>query len=84
MSAIDDLANRIETNLKATDAPGMDVRFTMDRAAATAFLEQLRATARLLDDHEHLRAENENLRKCGSCGEPLSRDCPHCKRLCES
>lgn len=50
------LVERIETNLKVTDAPGMDIRFTMDRDAAMAFVEQLRATDQLLTAYERLRA----------------------------
>lgn len=36
------------------------------------------------DEIDRLRAENAELQKCGSCGNPLSRDCPNCKRLWES
>ena len=31
-----------------------------------------------------LKAEVEKQQECQSCGEPLSRDCPRCKRLWES
>lgn len=55
MSAIDDLAKRIEDNLKLTDGPGMDIRFTMNRDAAEAFALQLRVTAQLVDAHTRLR-----------------------------
>lgn len=54
--AIAKLIERIETNLKVTNAPGMDIRFTMDRDAAAAFVEQLRATDQLLTEYQRLRA----------------------------
>lgn len=33
------------------------------------------------DEHEKMK---HNLTHCGSCGKPLSRDCPECKHLWES
>ncbi len=30
---------------------------------------------------QELETENAALQTCGTCGEPLSRDCPHCKKL---
>lgn len=33
---------------------------------------------------QRLLAKIEELQKCGSCGEPISRDCPNCRRLWES
>ena len=53
---MDALADRIETSLKITDGPGMDIRFTMNREAATAYVEQLRTTSALLQDYKRLRA----------------------------
>jgi hypothetical protein len=56
------LAERIETNLKVASGPDMDVRFTMNRDAAAAYAEQLRVTARLVDEHGWTVAEIERLR----------------------
>ena len=33
------------------------------------------------DEHEKMK---HNLTHCGSCGDPLSRDCPRCKHLWET
>jgi hypothetical protein len=35
-------------------------------------------------ERDALRAEVEALKKCASCGKPLSRDCPTCKHLWET
>jgi hypothetical protein len=55
------LIQRIETNLKVTDGPGMDVVFKMDRDAAAAFAEHLRVTDTLLTEYERVKAANEKL-----------------------
>lgn len=55
MDAFEVLAGRIETQLKVTDAPGMDIRFTLNRDAAAAYCEQLRATATLVQEYERCR-----------------------------
>jgi hypothetical protein len=52
------LIERIETNLKVTDGPGMDMRFTMNRDAAKAFVEHLRVADTLLTEYERLRSRN--------------------------
>lgn len=44
-------------------------RFHLRRNAAQVIIE--------------LRSEVRLARKCHSCGEPLNRDCPNCKRLWE-
>lgn len=53
------LIERIETNLKVTDSPDMEMRFTMDRDAAKAFVEHLRVTDQLLAGYERVRAALE-------------------------
>ena len=40
--------------------------------------------ADLRKENARLKAEVEKQQECQSCGEPLSRDCPRCKRLWES
>lgn len=44
----------------------------------TAFIEEHYVSK---EEHE---AEKKRLLHCGSCGKPLSRDCPECKHLWES
>lgn len=61
MKLFDDFASRIETKLKVTDAPGMNIRFTMNRDAAVAFAQQLRLTGQLITAHERLRAALVNI-----------------------
>lgn len=41
-------------------------------------------TCDLGDKIRKLKREIKELKKCGSCGKPLSRDCPHCKKLWSS
>lgn len=49
------LIDRIETTLKVTDAPGFEMKFTMDRDAAHAFVDHLRTTDHLLSEYTALR-----------------------------
>jgi hypothetical protein len=61
MDAFEALAGRIEMQLKVTDAPGMDVRVILNRDAAAAYCDQLRATATLVQEYERCRGALEKI-----------------------
>lgn len=63
MSALLELAQKIEMRLKLHADLGTDIRFTLSRDAAQAFAEQLRVTDELVAEVGRLRAERLKLDK---------------------
>lgn len=61
MSALLDLAEKIEARLKLHADLGTDIRFTMNRDAAKAYAEQLRVTDALVQEVERLRTDRLKL-----------------------
>jgi hypothetical protein len=51
---------------------------TLERSAG------IESDSSAVSERDALRAEVEALKKCASCGKPLSRDCPTCKHLWET
>lgn len=84
MSAIDDMADRLEKTLELHRKLGTEVKITMTADAATAFVEQLRFTSKSVDEVDSLMIKLKAAGKCGTCGTPLGGDCPNCQRLWES
>lgn len=55
MSALIELADKIDTRLNLSAVLGTEIRFTMTASAAAEYAKQLRLTARMVDEVERLR-----------------------------
>ena len=70
---------------KSEDVEAVEQQRDQAIAERDSAIKELGETAKRLGfELGKVEAEWDGLTKCHSCGEPLSRDCPTCKRLWES